>query len=279
MPIKTILAYLPNAASTPSVLSTARKIARLHGAHIVGLYLEPEVFLYSEYPLELSADVWERLNSAAKATTAEVRKIFNESMDPKAGSFEWRERTVSPISGEEIILDAARRADLVICGKPGGKQSDFRDGLTELLLMQGGRPVLVVPDLAPETSVGDRVTVAWNDTREAARALFDSLDLIRDASSVRVVTFIDDQSMRAPAELSSSAIVASLRRHGIQATGNVSYAKGPATSDALISQLMEEGCDLLVMGGYSHTRFREMIFGGVSRHILRNAPVPVLLSH
>jgi nucleotide-binding universal stress UspA family protein len=123
------------------------------------------------------------------------------------------------------------------------------------------------------------VVIAWNDTREAARAVFDSLGLIRDAATVRAVTVIEKEAQRPAAESQGASLIAALSRHGIGASLDISFAGSVSAGDAILSRLLDEGCDLLIMGGYSHSRFREMIFGGVSREILRDTWVPTLVSH
>src|SRR5208337_1603763 len=127
--------------------------------------------------------------------------------------------------------------------------------------------------------IGNRAVIAWNDTREAARAVFDAVDLMRGAATVRAITFIDKETQRPAAQALGENLIASLSRHGIRATLEVSFASGTLTGEAILSALLDEGCDLLVMGAYSHSRFREMIFGGVSRDILRETWVPTLVSH
>ena len=279
MPIKTILAYLPSPTVARTVLSAATKVADPHGVHIIGLHLEPDMMNHEENDLAMSEEVREQLTKTSKAATAAVKKVFEESLGTAAPSHEWRSYTVSYRTGEDIIVAAAGSADLVICGLNDGDDTSPWANLTEPVLLRGGRPVLVIPSPLPVARIGDQVIIAWNGTREAVRAVFGSLDLLRNTSTVRVITYIENENQRPQAELSSSNIVAALLRHGIPAIGDVCYALGGDAAGALLSSLINEGCDLLVMGGYSHSRRSEMIFGGVSREILSKAVVPTLLSH
>ncbi len=102
---------------------------------------------------------------------------------------------------------------------------------------------------------------------------------MQSALSVRVLTIINDESERRSAEASAAGLVATLARHGVTATTDVSNAGSDNAGRAILSRLVDEGCDLLVMGGYSRSRFREMIFGGASRDILRDTWIPTLISH
>ena len=150
--------------------------------------------------------------------------------------------------------------------------------LTDTVLIQSGRPLLIVPPSFQEGRIGDRVVIAWYYTRGAARAVFDSLDLIRDSSSVCVITHIRDETERSAAEATNAALVTALRCHLARVSGEVGQADGSGMSEELLSRMADHQCDLLVMGGYVHSRFSEMIFGGVSREILRQTTVPALLS-
>ena len=126
---------------------------------------------------------------------------------------------------------------------------------------------------------GDPADATRQCLREAARAVFDSLDLLKAASTVRAVTLIEKESQRGAAEALGADLIANLGRHGITASLDVSYAGSGSAGEAILSRLLDEGCDLLIMGGYSRSRLREMIFGGASRDILRDTWAPTLLSH
>ena len=279
MPIKTILAYLSSPTIARSVLCAAKKVAEAQGVHIIGLHLEPDMMTYGESNLQISEEVRKQLTRNSQAATAAVKTVFEESLGTTVPKHEWRSYTVPYKTGEDIIVAAAGSADLVICGMNGGDEASPWANLTEAVLVRGGRPVLAIPSPLPVARIGDQVIIAWNGTREAVRAVFDSLDLIRNASTVRVITFMEDENQRLLAELSSSDIVQALLRHGIPAIGDVCYALGGDAAGALVSSLICEGCDLLVMGGYSHSRRTEMIFGGMSREMMSKAVVPTLLSH
>jgi len=279
MPVKTILAYLPSPTVARSVLSAAKKVAGHQDVYIIGLHLEPDMMSYRETVFEISEEVQEQLTNTAQEATEAVEEVFEESLRMTATNHEWRSYTVSYRTGEGIIVAAAGSADLVIFGMNDGDEASPWANLTESVLVRGGRPVLVTPSPLPVARIGDQVIIAWNGTREVVRAVFDSLDLIRNASTVRVITYIEDENQRPMAELSSSNIIAALLRHDIPAIGDVCYALGGDAASALLSSLINEGCDLLVMGGYGHSRRGEMIFGGVSREILSRAVVPTLLSH
>jgi nucleotide-binding universal stress UspA family protein len=279
VPVKTILVYLPSERKAAPTLGSVLKIASPGKAHVTGLHLIPDLPVYGEFPAEVSSEVIEHLQKAGKDAAAAAKKVFEETFKPAPVTYEWREFTASYGMGADLIAGQGRTADLIVCGKPSEDIPDAWNGFAETAIMKCGRPVLIVPSAkAPET-VGNHAVIAWNDTREAARAVFDSLDLIRDAATVRAITFIDKEAQRPAAESHGAALIAALSRHGIHASFDVSFAGSVSASDAILSRLLDEGCDLLIMGGYGHSRFHEMIFGGISRDILRDTWVPTLISH
>ena len=145
------------------------------------------------------------------------------------------------------------------------------------MLLHAGPPVLVVPYTGTFASLGERVLVAWKDTREAARALRDALPLLRDALRVSLVEIgevrsepaRDDSLDAASAWLASHAVAFDAHRE-IELAG---------VGDQLLSRASDLGVDLIVCGGYGHSRLREWVLGGVTRHLLQHMTVPTLLSH
>jgi nucleotide-binding universal stress UspA family protein len=279
MSIKTILVYVPSDKNAAAVIEPALKIAAGQGAHLIGLHLIADLPVYGEFPAEVAEEVIERLQKAGKEAEASAKRAFDEALRKTPASCEWRSFTASYATGNDLIAQTGHAADLIVCGKPSEEVPDAWSDFSETALMRSGRPVLIVPGLKPPATLGEHVIIAWNNTREAARAVADSLSLLRSASTVRAVTFIEKENQREAAETLGADLIASLARHGVAASLDVSYAGDGSAGEAILSKLLEEGCDLLVMGGYSHSRLREMIFGGVSRDILRSTWVPTLVSH
>ncbi len=279
MSIKTILVYLPSEKNAAAILEPALKIAAERNAHVIGLHLTADLPIYGEFPAEVSEEVLARLQKAGKDAAAGAKRIFDDAVQTLPVTHEWRCFTASYATGNDLIAMNGRAADLIVCGKPSDEVADAWSDFSETAIMRSGRPVLIVPGLRPQKTVGEHVVIAWNDTREAARAVFDALDLIKGASTVRAVTLIEKESQREAAEALGADLIATLARHGIGASLDVSHAGNSGAGEAILSRLLDDGCDLLIMGGYSHSRFREMIFGGVSRDILRDTFVPTLVSH
>jgi nucleotide-binding universal stress UspA family protein len=279
MSIKTILVYVPSGKNAAATLGAVLKIAGAGNAHVIGLHLTPDLPVYGEFPAEVSQDVIDRLQKAGEEAAAAARRAFEEAFKDSAVTHEWCGFIASYVMGADLIAQQGRAVDLIVCGKASDELPDAWSDFAETALMRSGRPVLIVPPGATAKPIGTNAVIAWNGTREAARAVFDSLALIQNAASVRAITLIDSEEQRAAAEANGAPLVAALARHGIKAAFEVSYTAGGSTGEAILAKLLDNGCDLLIMGGYSHSRFREMLFGGVSRDILRNTWVPTLVSH
>jgi nucleotide-binding universal stress UspA family protein len=280
MSIKTMLVYVPSDKNAAAVLAPAVRIAAENGAHLIGFHLTPDLPIYGEFPAEISDEVIERLLKAGNDAASAAKAAFEDHVQAAGLSHEWRCFTASYGMGADLIVQHGHTADLIVCGKAAGDVPDAWPDFAEIAIMRSGRPVLLMPPNAESTKqIGKRAVIAWNDTREAARAVFDSLPLIKDAEIVRALTFIEKDSHRPAAEALGANLIDALSRHGIGATFDICYASAGVTGEAILSKLQEEGCDLLIMGGYSHSRFRELVFGGVSRDILRESWLPTLVSH
>ncbi len=279
MPIKTILVYLPSVKSTQNIMGTVAKIAGSRNAHVIGLHISQLIPRYAELSAELPPDVFDRLREAGNKNADAVKRVFEESAKAGLLDYEWRNPEVSYTLGEEQIAYETHSADLVICAKASDETPDPWNDFAEIAILQSGRPVLILPPKVPEARVGSHVVIAWNNTRESARAVFDALDLLREASSVRAITLIDNEDQRTSAQVAGANLIAALARHGISATLDVSFAGEDGVGAIILSRLADEGCDLLITGGYSKSPWREMIFGGASHVILRDTWVPTLVSH
>ncbi len=197
---------------------------------------------------------------------------FRHALHNRAGSIEWRSAVTfgSPAS---YVAGEARSADLLVTGAGKGP---LRSVNIADLVMQAGRPVLAVPAGTAALNTG-RVMLAWKDTREARRAAFDALPLLKLAEKVIIVEIGADDE-RADAERRTSDVVAWLGRHGIAAAATVSASEG-SDQQRLQQIAQEQKAGLVVAGAYGHSRMREWIIGGVTRALLDDPDRCSLLSH
>ena len=180
----------------------------------------------------------------------------------------------------QIVADRGRCADLIIIGQPSKETSYVMPDMTfEAALVETGRPVLVVPTGHVPRSLGKSVVIAWNGTREAARAAFDALPLLTSTAAegvtiMSVETLTDQMSeIRMGSELAKT-----LARHDLEAEV-VRVPMEDSVGHTLLKQAKALNADLLVMGCYGHTRIREFVFGGATDHVLHNMELPVLMAH
>jgi nucleotide-binding universal stress UspA family protein len=177
------------------------------------------------------------------------------------------------------VAEHARVADLVVIGQadPEWAVSVMTEGPEELVL-GCGRPVLVVPSRGDFADVGGCIVVAWNGRREAARAAFDALPLLQKAESVRVLWISPDDSGAAD-DVPAADLATALARHNVRCEAAETARLEAGVGETLLAAVRDARADLLVMGCYGHSRFRELILGGATRHVLNTMTVPVLMSH
>jgi len=210
----------------------------------------------------------------------------------RADAMEQRFRAELPLSrldGEWHMLDPAdlaeliqlaRATDLTVLGQYPGSNSGGATWLhPDDVMIDAGRPVLVVPYAGVVERIGRTVLIAWNGTREANRALHDALPLIVGAEAVTVMHVGAEQTDLDRDRPSLERIVRHLARHGIEARAEESLHPAISVRDALLSRAADLGADMIVAGAYHHSRLRETLLGGVSRDLLDHMPVPLLMSH
>ena len=184
--------------------------------------------------------------------------------------------------GGASVLDAARLADLVIAGQPNADDPEalVAGQFLENLVLSAGRPVLVVPYAGSFDTVGARVLLAWDASREATRALADAVPFIKRAERTTIVTIGALGGECPPGRLPGAEIASVVARHGNHVdVDEIETTAGSSVADVLLSRAADMGADLIVMGCYGHARWRELVIGGASRAILESMTVPVLMSH
>jgi nucleotide-binding universal stress UspA family protein len=205
-----------------------------------------------------------------------LQDAFRAALKGRAREIEWRSDIALPT---EYVVRAARAADLIITG--ANRDGVLLDPVRRLdpsdLVLRAGRPVFVVPPQAEHLAL-NRVMVAWKDTREARRAVADALPLLAKAKDVVVVEVVEEDDQRAAARARIDEVVAWLAHHGISATARV-----PTPSRDVVPKLEaaadELGIDVVVAGAYGHTRLREWVLGGVTRHLVTRSKRCSFLAH
>lgn len=281
--IKKILACIGEPESAPATLALALKVAAKLQAHVEALHVRIDPA--SAVPLVgegMSGAMIEEMLAVAETQAADrakrVRAQFDEactlvnvpqSATPAAGfSAHWSEDVGRE---EEVVATAGRLADLTVMARPVNERDGANLMSVNAALMESGRPMLLAPPIAPE-SVGKHVAVLWNGSAEAARAVSAAMPFLAAAETVSVFSARENASM-VPEELAGF-----LAWHGIKARVQT-FAPGAQVGASLWSEIIGAGADMVVMGAYTHSRLRQLILGGVTRHVLQTATLPVLLSH
>jgi len=282
MSIRTILVPLDGGPGDRSALDAAVQVARPLGGHITALHVEigPDEAMVGlpATGFYLSDSFCAELERANVAGETVPRRVFEQwraqhhlALVEGPGYVHGGSAAFVVDQGIDALCARALTADLVVCPlfspEQGGPPPAF-----ETALFDAGRPVLVVPRAAAVRNFEGVITVAWSASREGFRALTAALPLIRGAREVVVLHAGDWQI----ADL--QPIMDYLAWHGVSARGDV-LPGGENPGQALLDAAKRLGTDLLVMGGYTHSRTRERIFGGVTRHMLHQSDVPLWLSH
>ena len=269
-----ILAVLAGAEGDAEVLGAAGRLAGASGqVRVVAVRSDPARVLpiVGEAGAAAAADLVAVLEQQSRARTARARAAF-EGWRDRAGlaMTEFTEPLGHP---SETAALAARNCDILVLARPQGAEEPAALGLAEACLFGSGRPLLLAGPGAAG-GFGSSIAVLWDGSRTAARAVGDAMPLLSKARSVLVLT-----SGQVAEELPTGAdLAARLKMQGIAAEAR-SVKSGDGEGPALARAAAEAGCDLLVMGGYGHSRLREMIIGGVTRYMLSSVPIPVLMAH
>ena len=275
---QTIFAHVPEEERAQQVISVAAAIARRDHSHLIAGYAIPPVTVHPMVG-ELPQVVYDGHFQMYSERAAQMEAKFNDATRGDAFVAEWRtlDSGASPLA--DVLMDHARCADLVVAAHygPGGEKTAYND-VTETLAMESGRPVLMLPKHMIQGSVGEHITVAWDGSRESVRAVFDAVDLLKDAKSVRILSVGDAPTDGKSPILPAAEMAATLARRGIPCEADYVIRGDVSIGDAILGRVADMGSDMLVMGFYGHSKLREFVFGGVTRHILNHMTIPVLMS-
>jgi nucleotide-binding universal stress UspA family protein len=278
MTYKTIVVHAGADARRRERLQLAASLAAGFESHLVGLFALDELLV----PFALSGNAGAVIEAESRwrgEIAAEARRDF-EAAASRAGvqTIEWRRSERSALVATRL---SARYADLVVVGQPDpdrAAEERLPGYFVEELVLTAGRPVLVMPYAGRFARVGARVLVAWNASREAARALADALPFLRRAASVEVVAFEPQRSGADHGAEPGADIALYLARHGVKVTAARQQA-GIDIGAQILSRAADTDADLIVMGAYGHSRARELVLGGATRSLLEAMTVPVLMAH
>ncbi|MCJ7996614.1 universal stress protein [Rhizobium cremeum] len=279
MGYKTLLAVLDTQKDAQQITDFSIFLAEKFGSHIVGLHAEALAAVPLVAPMEIPDPATvQALQDMAHKETLAVEQVFRAAAERNGTSHEWRSFVSSAGYSAASLIDSARSVDLVVAGQgESGLLSESRADL-ENFLFESGRPVLLVPYILKQPKPIRRVLIAWNGSREAARATFDALPFLKAAEAVEVFSVDPPETVSQSASMAGAEIAATLARHGVNVTVVLQESDNLPASAAIENRLSDSSIDLLVMGAYGHKRWWEALFGGVTRTVLDSMTALTLLS-
>ena len=286
--MKSILVVFHDDETAEAALATAVAIAGRCAGHITGFFVRepPRIVAAGEMAIPPDYVAWQDDEDERRADHARARfhaaiKRLGLPLDaagPVAGatttgpSARWREADGLE---RELVAERGRVFDLIAMGRSAVRGPDRWMITCEAALFESGRPVLLTAG-APPGEVGRSIVIAWNGSTETARTIALSMSLLETAKAVEVLS-VEGGMVPGP---SGGEVVTHLVQHGIHASArHVTPARGTSAGETVLAEARATGADLLIKGAYTHSRFRQMIFGGATQHILSAATLPVLLAH
>jgi nucleotide-binding universal stress UspA family protein len=271
--MKNVLVPIEDHRHISSVLTTARMIAARFDSRIEGVPLGPDfdALIAANYAIPLPVD--DRL--LREGIEAQWHKLFTDFWAAQANA----ERAAVAWNGGDLITDTtigsfARVFDLTVVGRPGSGAGDPRRATLEAVLFDSGRPILIAPPEPPAT-LGEVIVIAWNASAETARTISFAMPFLKKARRVVVLAVSGAMTPGPSAEL----LVRALDRHGLPVSLQLVDDPQKPAGHTILAHATALGADLLVKGGYTQSRLRQMVFGGSTSQILTDSLLPVFMAH
>jgi len=282
MSIKTVLVFIDISPDSWTRIDYAVKIAREHKAHLTGIFIAP-----TSWNASMSENY--SVGSAAIKSVTKFHRDQEIETSKKAKEFFEAAQANEKISSKFYIIkdsEVKQRinsfllyADLMIAGKPGTNGLP-KNWSAETILLANGVPFLLVPNgwTSPSGEIGKRILLGWNGSREARRAITDSLPFLIAAQSVSVVE-VDPDGTPGHGDLIGADLLVYLNRHDVKVIVDPVSSHGKPVATVLMEYVATHHIDLIILGAYSHSRPSEILFGGVTRSLLKTMTIPIFISH
>lgn len=279
MALKDLLVVVEDTPAASARIDMAAQLAARHDAHLTGLFVAAHTALPAYVETELPESVRQAQRAAELAQIDKARAAFEDQMrrHGRTDRSEWRAVRGHPT---DVVSVHGRYADLVIVGQVDPhRDRDVPVVLPQDLLFECGRPLLVVPYAGRFASVGERIAVGWNASREAARAIGEAMPLLSRAERVIVMAVNPKHGVSGLGDEPGADIAKHLSRHGCRVEAARVTTEQVDPGDMMLNTVADDSCDLVVMGAYGRSRFRELVLGGMTRHMLQHMTVPVFMTH
>ncbi len=271
-----ILVHLDSTKASALRLEIALGLAEQWDAELAALYAVTPALVTLSYPPDIAAAATNVALLDAECRERAAR-AFQAALPKSWVAATWASAEVMSVSG--VVAKQALYADLLILGQPDpGDPAAARlpPSFVSDVLIESGRPALVIPFIGTPSVPGKRVVIAWKDTREAARSMYFAWPFLHAAESVHVIAWGDDSD---GVEGDALKLRTYMTAHGVRAEWHVEAHEPEKTGEMLLSRTADLGADLLIMGCYGHGRLREWVLGGTTRSVLDAMTIPVLMAH
>jgi nucleotide-binding universal stress UspA family protein len=255
----------------------AISIAQTFGAHVLGIGLAYEPVIPGSVMGGIPPEFLETQRAESEKNARKAMTRFEAAAKRAGVPYETRIINSTVAGAADQISRLARRFDLAVVGQPKRDQGMPEEVLDEGVLFDSGRPVMFVPFIQKDGMKLDHVMVCWDGSRAATRAIGDALPILEKAKQVDVVIVSTKQAKTD--EIAGADLGQHLARHGIKVDVKRITSPDIDTASTILSYAADSSTDLIVMGGYGHSRLREFILGGVTHAMLQSMTVPVLMSH
>jgi len=276
--IKDLILHIERDETRESVCDFAISVAELFEAHLTGVAFSYAANISNFAVPDLPASVLTEIFSRSEAAAREAIERFDTAVKRNGISAEPRLILQSEFGPPKAFSEMARCYDLSVMMQTDDYKGVSNDLLIEATLFESGRPLIVVPYIQKGEIKLDRIVCCWDGSRAAARALNDALPLLKKAGLVELFMVVNEES-EVSRETKVDEIANHLARHDVKVQVETVPAADIDVANAILSYVSDVSADLIVMGGYGHSRMREFILGGATRGILGSMTVPVFLSH
>ncbi|TCP60753.1 universal stress protein family protein [Rhodovulum bhavnagarense] len=279
MAYKTILTIITDTDISASALEPAITLAAREEAHLDILCLGVDRTQTGYYYAGTNAFIQQETLQKAQQDATTIETAVKARMAPEG--IAWAaEAAVAQIAGlSHLVAQRARFSDLVVMPRPYGEGRGVEDeAAIEAVLFDGHAPLLVVPGNADTANIGQKIVIAWNQSAEAMAAIKQALPLMQAAEVVNIAV-VDPPKHSPDRSDPGGALSQMLSRHGVKSEISVLAKTMPRVSDVLMRHAQDVEADMMIMGAYGHSRFREAILGGATRSMLEKTEFPVLMAH
>jgi nucleotide-binding universal stress UspA family protein len=279
MAIKDLAVAFNGSGNSKAALAFAIQMCRKYDAALTGLHVHLPLTLEPQLQRWTPKKVLESLKTAGEEGVRSIETEFRDEVAAAGfeGAVDW---VVEEGQINEHLARLSRYYDLLVIGQFSEAGDKKRVTVrAEDLVLRSGKPLLIVPNGYQVQAFEEYAAVAWDGSRPAARALSDAMQILETKKRLDVVRVVAEGQPPPPDSDAARSVIRHLRRHGIDARRVGLSASKDGVGPAILGHCAENRPDVLVMGAYGHARLREELFGGVTRHILRNMNVPILMSH